>query len=90
MSAYLLLLSTDHCALCEEALSMLFSMPELAGMELRVVDVANDDVLLERFGEQVPVLQFWLGEQAELVLPWPFTADAVSRGIRRLVSGQEP
>lgn len=86
MSAYLLLLSTDHCALCEDALSMLFSMPELAGMELRVVDIATDDALLERFGEQIPVLQFWLHEQAQIELLWPFSAGEVTAGIRRLVS----
>ncbi len=85
MSAYLLLLSTDHCALCEDALSMLFSMPELAGMELRVVDIASDDALLDRFGEQIPVLQFWFNERTEFELMWPFSAGDVSTGIRRLV-----
>ena len=86
MSTYLVLLSTDHCALCDEAMTLLFSMPELAGMELRVVDVSNDDLLLERYGAQIPVLQFWLDECAELELFWPFAPDAVSSGIRRFVS----
>ena len=38
---------------------MLFSMPDIAGLELRVVDVVSDDDLLERYGEQVPVLQLF-------------------------------
>ena len=53
----LILYSTDHCALCEEALDLLFSMPELRGLALRVVDVAEDDSLLRRYGERIPVLR---------------------------------
>ena len=93
MSAFLMLLSTDHCELCDEALSMLFSMPELAGLELRVVDVADDDDLLERYGDQVPVLQVYkaeaagpLADQPELALSlgWPFSADSVGHALRSL------
>lgn len=87
MSGCLLLLSTDHCALCDDAMTLLLSMPELAGMELRVVDVANDDALLTRYGQQVPVLQFVLNERTELELCWPFSEGEVSAGIRRLVAG---
>lgn len=53
----LVLYSTDHCALCEEALDLLFSMPELRGLALQVVDVAEDDALLRRYGERIPVLR---------------------------------
>lgn len=92
MSAFLMLLSTDHCELCDEALSMLFSMPELAGLELRVVDVAEDDELLERYGEHVPVLQLFTAADVEadaqpqlaMSLDWPFTADSVGRALRAL------
>lgn len=87
MSAYLLLLSTDHCALCDEAMSMLMSMPELAGMELRVVDVAADDVLLEQFGERVPVLQLWQAEREEFQLAWPFEEEQIWSAIKALISG---
>ena len=51
-----MLYSTDHCALCEEALATLFSMPELQGWALKVIDVAADPGLLERYGERIPVL----------------------------------
>ena len=47
----LVLYSTDHCTLCDQALELLFSMPELAGQAVRVVDVATDDALLSRYGE---------------------------------------
>lgn len=38
----LVLFSTDHCTLCEQALDLLFSMPEIAGFSLQVIDVADD------------------------------------------------
>jgi len=51
------LMSTEHCALCEEALDLLLGMPEMAGLQLQVVDVAANDALLARYGEQIPVLR---------------------------------
>jgi glutaredoxin len=63
----LTLYSTSHCSLCDQALDLLFSMPGLAGLQLEVVDVAYDDVLLERYGDKIPVLR--LGER-ELQAPF--------------------
>ena len=57
-SMELVLYSTGGCALCEQALELLLSMPELSGLALRVVDVAAEDELLERYGERIPVLGF--------------------------------
>ena len=54
----LVLYSTGSCALCEQALELLLSMPELRGLALRVVDVADEDALLQRYGERIPVLAF--------------------------------
>ena len=54
---HLTLYSTSHCSLCEQALDLLFSTPGLAGVQLQVVDVADDDALLERYGEKIPVLR---------------------------------
>lgn len=68
-STDLVLLSTDHCMLCERALDLLASMPELRGRALRVVDVAEDDALVERYGKRLPVLLL-----AGRVLDWPFSA----------------
>jgi len=95
MSVFLRLLSTDHCTLCDEALDMLFSMPDIAGLELRVVDVVSDDVLLETYGEKVPVLQLFTAASAEalaaepdlvLELAWPFTPDSITKALRKLAS----
>jgi glutaredoxin len=69
----LVLLSTDHCTLCERAFELLASMPELRGVRLDVVDVADDEALLERYGERVPVLV-----AGGRTLAWPFDAAAVA------------
>tara|TARA_B100000029_G_C17389629_1_gene892878 strand:+ start:253 stop:510 length:258 start_codon:yes stop_codon:yes gene_type:complete len=68
-----ILYSTDHCSLCDKALDLLLSMPELAGAALSVVDVALDDELLGRFGERVPVLCV-RGPGLDSELEWPFDA----------------
>lgn len=68
----LVLLSTDHCALCERALDLLASMPELRGRPLQVIDVAGDEVLEERFGSRLPVLLAGSHE-----LSWPFAREDV-------------
>ena len=68
----LVLYSTDHCTMCEQALELLFSMPELQGFSLEVIDVAIDPLLVERYGERLPVLS--LGDTD---LDWPFDATMV-------------
>ena len=70
-SSDLVLFSTDHCTLCEEALELLLSMPELAGRSVRVVDVVSDDRLMEAYGATLPVLQL-LCVGGEEVVHWPF------------------
>ena len=52
----LILYTTDHCTLCEQALDLLLAMPEVAGHTLLVMDIANDDVLLNRYADRIPVL----------------------------------
>jgi hypothetical protein len=75
----LVLYSTDHCTLCDQALELLFSMPELAGQAVRVVDVATDDALLSRYGERLPVLELTAAAEDSTVriLDWPFDAGSV-------------
>jgi hypothetical protein len=81
MSSELILFSTDHCTFCDEALELLLSMPELAGLSVRVVDVAADDALLEGLGDQVPVLE--VREPSGIRrLAWPFAPDEVKSLLR--------
>ena len=72
----LLLYSTEPCSLCERALDLLFSMPELRALTLDVVDVADDGALVERYGPRVPVLIVGSTE-----LGWPFDRAAVLHAL---------
>ena len=73
------MLSTEGCLLCEQALDVLFSMPELGGMTLSVRDIALDEDLVARYGERLPVLR---ARGAELA--WPFDAPGVLRWLSDL------
>ncbi|MCZ6617060.1 MAG: glutaredoxin family protein [Gammaproteobacteria bacterium] len=73
---HLILYSTDHCTVCEQALDLLLSMPELQGFSLGVIDIALEPVLVERYGERVPVLSAGDSE-----LDWPFDAKTVAETI---------
>ena len=78
----LILYSTEHCSLCDEALELLFSMPELAGQSVRVVDVATDDQLLARFGERLPVLEVRAAGADARLLDWPFDSQTLLGLVR--------
>ncbi len=70
----MILYSTEHCSLCEQALDWLFSMPELAGHALEVIDIAESDDLVASYGERLPVLR--VGENE---MDWPFDAEVLAR-----------
>ena len=80
--AKIILFSTDYCTLCDAALELLMSMPELRGLSLRVVDVANDEHLLSRYGERLPVVR--VGERE---LDWPFGREEISNVLRQPEQG---
>lgn len=78
-SVDLVLLSTAHCTLCDQALDLLVSMPELRGRTLQVVDIADDDALVDRYGERLPVLL-----QGRRELAWPFGPTEVSAWLEKI------
>ena len=78
MSVDLELLMTDACSLCEQALDLLLSMPEVAGLRLVTRDIVNDAALFQEFAETIPVLRIG-GEQ----LHWPFGQREVAAMIDR-------
>ncbi|MDB2647344.1 glutaredoxin family protein [Pseudomonadales bacterium] len=53
----LTLYMTEHCALCEEVLDMLFAMPAMQGITLNTIDIAMNDALVEAYGVRIPVLK---------------------------------
>jgi len=75
----LALLGTTDCSLCESALDLLMSMPELRGVRLQVIDVTRIDDGVERYGARVPVLRYSKHE-----LDAPLTRERVSAWYRRI------
>jgi Glutaredoxin-like domain (DUF836) len=71
MVKQLILFSTSHCHLCELALALTMQASEK--IEIRTIDIADNESLLKQYGLLIPVLQR-TDTQAEL--NWPFdTAD---------------
>lgn len=61
------LLGTRGCHLCDEAEKLLQAAARARRLEWRYLDVAEDDALLARYGERIPVLRTDARE-----LNWPF------------------
>ena len=70
----LTLYSTSDCHLCEQALALLRSMPELVRCSVTEVDVATDAEAFARYGARIPVL---VRTDPAGELAWPFNADSV-------------
>jgi len=65
---------TDHCELCVRAEEVLLATPLETPMPVDVVDIAESEALVERYGERIPVLR---REPDGKELSWPFTEDDV-------------
>jgi glutaredoxin len=76
--ATLTLYSTSGCHLCERALELLRSMPELARHTVIEVDVALDRDVLARYGARIPVLAI---DDSGVEVDWPFNADDVTAAL---------
>jgi hypothetical protein len=82
LAGELILFSTDHCTLCDEALELLLSMPELAGHSVRVIDIAEDPALVDRYAELIPVLQIQgMADESAVRLCWPFDSAAILEAL---------
>jgi hypothetical protein len=76
----MILYSTDGCHLCEEAEQLLIDVRSaVPGLAWKVVDIADDDALFERYGWSIPVVADDRGRE----LRWPFDAAA----LRAFVDG---
>lgn len=76
--AHLQLLGTRGCHLCEQAEQMLERAAAARGIRWQYLDVAEDDALLARYGERIPVLRAESGE-----IGWPFSLLDVLRLAER-------
>lgn len=69
------LYTTLGCHLCEQAEQLLMDvLPQYPGLEWQAVEIADDPVLVERYGVSIPVIAL-TGVSEEL--GWPFDADAL-------------
>lgn len=68
----LLFYTTSQCHLCELAEALLVSTPMPTPIPVDVVDVAQSEELVERYGTRIPVLR--RNDTAE-ELNWPFTRE---------------
>ncbi len=70
----LVLYSTSHCHLCEQAEALLAQL----GIEAEHVDIVDDDALLERYGTRIPVVQ---RADTGAEIGWPFDLAALQRFV---------
>lgn len=63
--------TTQGCHLCELAEALLVAHLDPDLHQVDVFDIAYDDLLLERYGERIPLIK---NEIAEVELGWPFDA----------------
>jgi hypothetical protein len=68
----LVLYHTEHCHLCEQAAALCAAVLNPDFFEVSLVDIADSDVLIERYGVRIPVL---LHEASTRELGWPFDVD---------------
>jgi hypothetical protein len=74
-----ILFGTGSCHLCEQAKALLHS----AGVTAEHIDIAEDDVLLERYGDRIPVL---LRADNGVELDWPFNVTALEELLAQSTS----
>ena len=67
----LLLYTTSHCHLCEQAQQIIY---HAFGEVVREIDIITDDALLERYGIRIPVLH---EQTSGNELDWPFDHEQV-------------
>ena len=72
------LFGTSACHLCEQAEHMLADLGMAA--EFSKIDIADDDMLLQRYGIRIPVL---LRHHDQAELGWPFQATQLAEFTAR-------
>lgn len=72
MAVQLLFYTTGHCHLCELAEALLVQTPIDPPVPVDVVDIAQSETLVARYGTRIPVLR---RQDTGQELDWPFTRD---------------
>jgi len=71
----LVLYTTSHCHLCEQAEAMLIHLKSRYEVNWLLQEISDDDVLTEKYGIRIPVIAR-IDNQAEL--NWPFTENDIA------------
>ena len=74
MPVNLILYSTSHCHLCEQAESILRDISLLKIIVWSKEEISDNPILLERYETKIPVLK---RVDCELEIAWPFTAQEI-------------
>jgi len=74
MSVNLILYSTSHCHLCEQAETLLRDISAFEAIVWINVEIADDSRLLQRYEVKIPVLKR-LDTESEIA--WPFTTQDI-------------
>jgi len=72
----LMLYSTSHCHLCDDAATLL---NKLAVNSLTIIEITDNEQLLSAYGTRIPVLR---REDNCAELDWPFNAQDVVQFLR--------
>jgi glutaredoxin len=70
----LVLYTTSHCHLCEQALELLIRLKEQYAINWITKEISDDDDLIEKYGIRIPVIQR-IDNQSEL--NWPFSENDI-------------
>ena len=70
----LVLYTTSHCHLCEQALTLLINLKQQYAINWLTKEISDDDDLIEKYGIRIPVIQR-VDNQSEL--NWPFSAEDI-------------
>ena len=69
------LYSSDGCHLCELALAI--CQQSMVGRIFNIIDIVENELLVERYGVHIPVLERIDEDNNKKELYWPFTAEKV-------------
>lgn len=72
------LYETAGCHLCEQAQLLLMPFVQ-GGVQIELIDIAESEALVERYGLRIPVLR---REDNGAELGWPFTPEDVAAFLR--------
>ncbi|ACE85550.1 glutaredoxin family protein [Cellvibrio japonicus] len=79
----LYLYTTSGCHLCELATDILWPLLDELGWHLEEQDIADSDVLIERYGMRIPVIAA-AGVQGAEELGWPFDQQQARAFLQRM------